>query len=84
MPFQIKMHPPDVENTSFITNKGLYCYKVMLFVLNIVGATYQRLVNRIFKEIIGKMIEVYVDEMIIKSLKVVDHIAHLEEAFGIL
>ena len=40
--------------------------------------------NKMFKEQIGKTMEVYIDDMLVKSLKVADHIAHLEEAFGIL
>ncbi|GFY95599.1 hypothetical protein Acr_10g0009840 [Actinidia rufa] len=46
---QIKMYPLDIEKTSFITEQGLYCYKVMPFGLKNAGATYQRLVNKIFK-----------------------------------
>ena len=82
--YQIKMHPHDVEKTSFIIERGLYCYKVMPFDLKNVGATYQRLVNKMFKEQIGKTMEVYIDDMLVKSLRTADHIAHLEEAFGIL
>ena len=37
-----------------------------------------------FKKMIGKMTEVYIDDILVRSLKAVDHIAHLEEAFGIL
>ena len=48
------------------------------------GVTYQRLVNKIIKEIIGKTIEVYIDDMLVKSLRVTDHITHLEKAFGVL
>ena len=81
---QIKMHPPDVKKTSFITEMGLYCYKIMPFGLKIAGATYQRLVNKIFKELIRKTMEVYIYDMLVKSLKAADHIAHLEEVFGIL
>ena len=54
---QIKMHLPDMEKISFITERGLYCYNVMPFGLKNVGATYQRLVNKIFKEMIGKTME---------------------------
>jgi hypothetical protein len=46
---QILMHPEDREETAFITNRGLYCYKVMPFGLKNVGATYQRLVNKMFQ-----------------------------------
>ena len=45
---QIHMHPPDAEKTSFITPHGLYCYNVMPFGLKNVGATYQRLVTKMF------------------------------------
>ena len=46
---QIPMHPPDAEKTSFITPHGLYCYNVMPFGLKNVGATYQRLVTKMFQ-----------------------------------
>ncbi|XP_062006097.1 uncharacterized protein LOC133723301 [Rosa rugosa] len=47
---QIAMEPSDQEHTSFTTDKGLYCYKVMLFGLKNAGATYQRLVNAMFAD----------------------------------
>ncbi|GFS42902.1 hypothetical protein Acr_00g0082420 [Actinidia rufa] len=81
---QIKMYPPNVEKTSFITERGLYCYKVMPFGLKNAGATYQRLVNKMFSAQIGKTMEVYIDDMLVKSLQAHNHIAHLEEAFDIL
>ena len=46
---QIKMDKADQEKTSFITNQGLFCYKVMPFNLKNTGATYQRLVNHMFR-----------------------------------
>jgi hypothetical protein len=52
---QILMHPQDREKTAFITDRGLYCYKVMPFGLKNAGATYQRLVNRMFQAHIGKI-----------------------------
>ena len=81
---QIKMHPPNIENTYFITERGLYYFKVMPFGLKNTGATYQRLVNRMLKEEIGKTMEVYTDVMLVKKLKTADHNAHLEETFDIL
>ena len=81
---QIQMHHSDREKTTFITNKGLYCYNVMPFGLKNVGATYQRLVNKIFIGQIGRKIEVYVDDMLVKSKKMKDHITDLEEAFKFL
>jgi hypothetical protein len=60
------MHPKDQEKTTFITDRGLYCYKVMPFGLKNTGATYQQLMNKMFQGQIGKNMEVYVDDMIVK------------------
>ena len=46
---QIRMHQLDQEHTTFLTDQGLYYYKVMPFGLKNAGATYQRLVNKMFK-----------------------------------
>ena len=56
----------------------------MPFGLKNAGATYQRLVNMIFKEMIRKFVEVYMDDMIIKSLKVEDHAKDLSQVFEVL
>ncbi|XP_077228335.1 uncharacterized protein LOC143861280 [Tasmannia lanceolata] len=81
---QIQMYGPDIPKTSFVTDQWLFCYEVMPFGLKNAGATYQCLVNKIFAEQIGKNMEVYVDGMLVKSLKAQDHIADLEEAFAVL
>lgn len=71
----IKMKPEDRESTSFITPRGTYCYNVMPFGLKNIGATYQRLVNKVFEEQICKNKEVYMDNMLTKSKKASDHTA---------
>ena len=81
---QIPMYEPDQEDTSFITDRGLYWYIGMPFGLLNAGATYQRLVNMMFKEQIGKIIEVHVDDMFVKSKEFTNHIKHLCEMFHIL
>ncbi|VVA39116.1 Hypothetical predicted protein, partial [Prunus dulcis] len=81
---QIMMHGDDKAKTSFIIERGTYCYKVMPFGLKNAGATYQRLVNKIFKEQIGKTMEVYVDDMLVKAPKCADHIGNLAESFSLL
>ena len=74
----------DQENTSFVTGQGTYCYRVMPFGLKNAGATYQRLVNRMFQKQIGTFMEVYIDDMLVKSIKVELHITHLAKAFQVL
>jgi hypothetical protein len=81
---QIRMAESDQEKTSFTTDWGLYCYKVMPFGLKNAGATYQRLVNKMFEAQIGRNMEVYVDDMLVKSLTSCDHVADLAEAFDTL
>ena len=81
---QILMYEPDEEHTSFITDQGLYYYKAMPFCLKNAGVTYQRLVNRMFKDLIGKSIEVYMDDTPIKSKITRDDIKHLNQMFNIL
>ena len=78
------MDPDDQEKTSFITGQGTYCYQVMPFGLKNAGATYQRLVNRMFQKQIGASMEVYIDDMLVKSTTTELHIAHMSEAFQIL
>ena len=81
---QISMDLDDQEKTSFVTRQGTYYYKVMPFGLKNAGATYQRLVKRMFQKQIGASMEVYIDDMLVKSTTVELHIAHLSEAFQIL
>ena len=64
---QIPMHLPDAKKTAFVTLQGLYCYNVMPFSLKNVRATYQRPVTKIFQPLMGKTMEVYMDNMISKS-----------------
>ncbi|KAM1313793.1 hypothetical protein ACFX2F_017756 [Malus domestica] len=81
---QILINPSDQEHTAFTTDRGLYCYKVMPFGLKNARATYQRLVNSMFAEQIGKSMEVYVDDMLVKSKHADQHITNLSETFTIL
>ncbi|XP_072077818.1 uncharacterized protein [Arachis hypogaea] len=77
----IPMHRPDEEKTAFITPEGTYFYKVMPFGLKNAGATYQRLMNKIFNDLISKTVEVYVDDILVKTTKAEDLIGDLEGVF---
>ena len=67
------MAPEDQENTVFIMLKGNYHYTVMPFGLKNAGATYQQMVTRMFKELIGKTMEVYIDDMVVKMREEGEH-----------
>ncbi|KAM0070937.1 putative nucleotidyltransferase, Ribonuclease H [Helianthus debilis subsp. tardiflorus] len=64
---QIQMEPSDQEGTAFMTPTGIYCYTAMPFGLKNAGATYLRLVNMMFKDKLGDTMEVYIDDMVVKS-----------------
>ena len=81
---QISMSLADQEETAFITPQEAYCYKLMPFGLKNAGATYQRMVTQMFGHMIGNTVEVYINDMLIKSLQKEDHIADLTRVFGIL
>jgi len=81
---QIYMEEADQEKTAFITDRGLYCYKMMPFGLKNAGATYQRLVNMMFWNQIDRNVEVYVDDMMVKSIRATKHIEDLRETFRTL
>ena len=75
------MDPSDQEKTLFVTVQGTYYYQVMPFGLKNAGATYQRLVNKMFQKQIGASMEVYIDDMLVKSVKAELPVTHLAESF---
>ncbi|RVW51966.1 Transposon Ty3-I Gag-Pol polyprotein [Vitis vinifera] len=81
---QIPMSPADEEKTAFITPHGLYCYKVMPFELKNAGTTYQRLMTKIFKPLVGCTMEVYIDDILVKIKTREEHTLHLQEVFHLL
>lgn len=78
---QIPMHELDVAKTAFITDRANFCYEVMPFRLKNVGATYQRLMDRIFTNQIGKCMDIYVYDMVVRSTDGKSHFTDLEEIF---
>ncbi|KAL0416776.1 UNVERIFIED_CONTAM: hypothetical protein Slati_3509500 [Sesamum latifolium] len=81
---QIMLAPEDWKKVSFITSEGTFCYVAMPFGLKNAGATYQRLVDKIFRPQIGRNVEVYVDDMLVKSKKAAELVKDLEETFSVL
>ena len=81
---QILMDEEDQEKASFVTSQGLYYYKVMPFRLKNARATYQRLVNCLFSYQIRRSVEVYVDDILVKSKDEANHLDDLKETFSTL
>jgi hypothetical protein len=79
---QIAMCIADQLATSFITPFDLYCYKTMPFRLKNAGATFQRCMRRVFGELIGRIIEANVDDIMVKSRNIGDLVPDLTEVFA--
>jgi len=79
--WQVAMEATDQAKTAFITSQGLYEFKVMPFGLTNAPATFQRLMNKVFKEEIGQFVAVYLDDIIIFSSTFEEHLRHLEHIF---
>jgi hypothetical protein len=78
------MKESDQVATSFITSFGMYCYVTMPFGLRNAGATYQRCMQHVFGDHIGQTVEVYVDDIVVKTRKTDDLVSDLNIAFGCL
>ena len=74
----------DQEKTTFVTPVENYHYKVMPFGLKNAGSTYQRMMTRMFESLLGKNIEIYIDDMVVKSKMMSEHLRDLQAVFEIL
>ena len=81
---QIPLALDDQEKTAFVTLVGDYHYKIMPFSLKNAGSTYQRMMMRMFESQLGKNIEIYIDDMVVKIKVVLEHLGDLGTIFEIL
>ncbi|XP_075475860.1 uncharacterized protein LOC142513968 [Primulina tabacum] len=81
---QIPLAVEDQDKVSFITSEGTFCYVVMPFGLKNAGATYQRLMDKVFSKQMGRNVEVYVDDIMVKSKDSALLIPDLVETFSTL
>ena len=81
---QIPLALDDQEKTAFVTPIGNYHYKVIPFDLKNAGSTYQRMMTRMFESQLGKNIEIYIDDMVVKSKVVSEHLGDLGDILEVL
>jgi hypothetical protein len=79
--YQVQMAKEDEDKTAFYTDIGIFCYTKMPYRLKNTGATYQRLMDKVFKDQIGRNLEVYVDDLVIKSRTETDMLKDIQETF---
>ena len=81
---KIALIAKDQEKTTFIFPYANYHYTVMFFRLKNIGATYQRMMTRMFRDMIGRTVEMYIDDMVVKSKQETRHIEDLQGVFEVL
>nr|GEV35811.1 reverse transcriptase domain-containing protein [Tanacetum cinerariifolium] len=81
---KFQMAKQDEEKTAFHTSHGVYCYTKMPFGLKNAGATYQRLVDKALDKKVGRNLEIYVDDLVIKSHTETELLRDIEETFRTL
>ncbi|GKV42408.1 hypothetical protein SLEP1_g49817 [Rubroshorea leprosula] len=81
-PVLVPMALEDEEKIAFYAGNEIYCYVMIPFGLKNACATYQKMVTIVFHAQIGKNLEVYVDDIVVKSLKAEDHLVDLDETFN--
>jgi hypothetical protein len=82
--WQVEMNEEDKEKTAFITHKGLYEFNVMPFGLCNAPGTFQRLMNYVLQDYLGKFVSVYIDDIIIYSKTFEQHQEHIRLVFKAL
>ena len=81
---QLKKHSNDEDKMAFITNEKVYCYKIMLFELKNIRATYQRMMSKVFVEQIRRNMEVYMDDILMNSKNPQQYWQNLKKTFKTL
>ena len=81
---QIPLTLDDQKKTAFVTHTRNYHYKVMSFGLKIAGSTNPRMMTRMFKPQLGKNIEIYINDIVVKSKLEFKHVNDLGNIFEIL
>ena len=82
--WQVRMNPADVPKTTFTTYRGNHAFRVMPFGLTNAPATFQRLMNSVLQPCLGRFVEVYLDDIIIYSRTIEEHLSHLTSVFDLL
>ena len=78
------MGEEDQPKTTFIADEGVFCYKLMSFSFENAKIIYKKMMNKAFKDQVQRNLEVYVDNMLIKSRSLDNHLVKLEENFIVM
>ncbi|GFW47219.1 transposon Ty3-I Gag-Pol polyprotein [Trichonephila clavipes] len=79
--FQMAVNPSDIVKTAFVTKNGTYAFRRMPFGLSKAAPNFQTAIDITFKPVIGKFVNVYMEDVIISSPSFTQHVEHLKEVF---
>ncbi|GFU51581.1 retrovirus-related Pol polyprotein from transposon 297 [Trichonephila clavipes] len=82
--FQTAVNPRDIVKTVFVTKNGTYAFRRMPFGFSVAASNFQKAIDIILKPMIGKFVNVYMDDVIISSPSFTQHVKHLKEVFRLL
>ena len=82
--YQVRLKPEDVPKTTFTTPRGLFEYTVLCFGLTNAPGTFQAVMNDVLKEVIGKFVLVYLDDIVIFSKNAEEHVEHVRIVLEVL
>ncbi|GFW74219.1 retrovirus-related Pol polyprotein from transposon 297 [Trichonephila clavipes] len=82
--FQVAVNPSDIVKTAFVTKNGTYAFRRMPFDLSVAAPNFQKAIDTILKPVIGKFVNLYMDNVIISSPSFTQHIEHLKEVLRLL
>ncbi|GFU63479.1 retrovirus-related Pol polyprotein from transposon opus [Trichonephila clavipes] len=82
--FQMALNPSDIVKTAFVTKNGTYVFRRMPFGLSGAAPNFQKAIDIILKPVIGKFVNVYMDDVIISTSSFTQHVEHLKEVFQLL
>ncbi|GFW11146.1 retrovirus-related Pol polyprotein from transposon 297 [Trichonephila clavipes] len=82
--FQMAANPSDIVKTAFVTKNGAYAFRRMPFALSGAAPNFQKAIDIILKPVIGKFVNVYIDDVIISYPSFTQHVKHLKEVFRLI
>ncbi|GFU19447.1 uncharacterized protein TNCV_4371281 [Trichonephila clavipes] len=79
--FHMVVNPSDIVKTGFVTKNGTYGFRRMPYDLSGAAPNFQKAIDIILKPVIGKIVNVYMDDVIISSPSFPQYVKHLKEVF---
>jgi len=81
---QVPLHASDIPKTAFLTPLGSFQFKVLSMVFTNAPSTFARVMNNVFKDLLGKSVPIYLDDILVFSKTLEEHLRHVREVLDVL